>query len=147
MKHHIPALFLCLGLAACVSNPKVPGAGAGRPETIIAVNKAATVIEKVTELCDRNGFMIEPQTANSVVCFREAPMGAQLFWGTTYGTPVQSKIRFNAFPVKGGIKLATNTWYETQNAFGKIDRADITNSNGLQLVHGIVDQAKAELER
>lgn len=81
---YLPALVLGLTLTACVSNPKVPGAGAGRPETIIAASKASTVIEKITELCDRNGLMIEPVTATSVVCSKEAPMGAQLFLSTAY---------------------------------------------------------------
>ena len=144
MSKFITLILVAFSLLGCTSNPKV--SGTARPATIINTKNAGTVIQKLTELCDRNGMFIEESAASSVTCSKEAPIAAQVFLQTAYGTPLQSKVRFNAFPVQGGIKVATNVWYETQNAFGQVDRTDINGGRGQEMLYRILDQAKSELE-
>lgn len=146
MKKTIPIYILAISLTACVSTPKVPGQGADRPTAIINTKSTAAVVQKLTELCDRNGMFIEDSGASSVTCSKDAPMAAAVFLQTAYGTPLKSRVRFNTFPVQGGIKIATNVWYETQNALGQIDRTDINGGRGQEVLHRILRQAKTEIE-
>lgn len=139
--------FAALGaaalLSACTTNPKV--AAISKPAIVVAGKNADSVIAKMTEICDRNDLTIEDRSNGSLVCSKDAPLGAQLLLGTDYGTDVKSHVRFNAFPVDGGIKVVAYAWYETQNAFGQTNKVDINGGASRGQIQTMLDQAKAEL--
>lgn len=146
MKKFAALTLLSLLLSGCVTTgDKV--AAVTSPAVFIKSDSPQIVINKITELCDRRGLMIDESVPNGVTCSMEGSFMAQAFLGTAYGTPVRGCVRFNAFPVKGsGIKVVGNAWHETQNAFGQTQKIQTNAANTRESMQSLMNEAKAELE-
>ncbi len=114
---------------------------------IINTKSQATVVNKMTEICDRNRLTIDETTQRSVTCSQEGNAFQQVLMKTRYGTPVQNKYKFTSFPLSGKTKVTATAWAETQNAFGQLNKIDMTKANGAQGLQAWLDTAKAEIEQ
>jgi len=133
-------------LSACTQHPQV--GGMVRPATVIKTSKTLTVIEKITELCDRFGYQIERTDASSVTCSQMSSMMAQIFLGTRNGTQVRTKTQYSVFLIeKGKVRVSPRSWAENQTAFGQIRTQEMNTKDVNMSTQHILNIAKAELER
>lgn len=130
-------------LSACTQNPKVDVIS--KPAIVVSGKSTERVLAKIAEICDRQDLIIDDRTSSSVVCSKDAPLGAQVLLSTRYGTDVKSRVRFNAFTIDSGVKVSANAWYDTQNAFGQTNKVDINGGPAREQIQSILNQVKSEL--
>lgn len=139
-------ILMPLALGACTTFPQVESMA--RPATVIEISNKQAVLDKIVELCDRNGLQIDNTEASSVTCSRQSSMATQVLLGTKYGTALRTRTQFNVFPIsKGKIKVAPRSWAENQNAFGQINTTEMDTAVVRQYTQTILDQARTELEK
>lgn len=132
-------------LSACTSggiitqNPKVEGMA---PAAVLITTKdTKKVINKLAEICDRDGFQIDDTGTNNVNCSTEAPILAQAFLGTRYGTNVRSRLRFNVITLSTSTKIVGKAWFENQTAFGQTRTHELDGGEAKAYLQKAMQQA------
>lgn len=138
-------ILLSLSLTACTQFPQVE---ATRPVSFIQTSNKQAVLDKITEVCDRNGLQIDESTASSVTCSQLSSLGTQILLGTKYGTDVRTRTQFTLVPMaKGKIKISPRSWAENETAFGQTKKTEMNTSAVWQSTQQILNQVRAEIER
>lgn len=139
-------ILVPLALSACTTFPQVDSMA--RPATVIQTSNKQAVLDKIVELCDRNGLQIDKTETSSVTCSRQSSLGTQVLLGTKYGTALRTRTQFNVFPLgKGKMKVSPRSWAENQNAFGQTNTTEMDTPVIRQYTQTILDQARTELEK
>lgn len=103
----------------------------GRSEMIFAYMPISDALAQVQAKCMDRGWMVSSQTGNQVVC--EIPMGVmqsvltQMLIGNKYSTAPKAFTRFSLAQVGDHTRVQTQSWAETQMAFGQIQQQQYTD--------------------
>lgn len=98
----------------------------GRPEMVFAFTPLNTAVSQVSSGCMDNGWAVFSQSNNQVVC--EVPMGlwqsvlTNMVIGNQYSTPAKQFVRVSLTQVGDHTRAQTQSWAETQMAFGQIQQ-------------------------
>lgn len=144
MKKIIPVFICAALLSACTQHPKVEAMS--QPSVLINTKNTKQIINKLTEICDRERLQIDNSDAHSVNCSREAPILAQAFLGTRYGTNVRSRIRFTVISLNTTTKVVGKAWFENQTAFGQTRTNEVEGGDTYSVLYRMLQQAKQEIE-
>jgi len=133
---------LTIGIAACavalvathaVALDKAATTPSGRPEMIFAYTPVDQAVASVSSKCMDRGWMVTQQLPGQVVC--EIPMGVfqsaltQMLIGNSYSSPPKQFIRISMAQTGDHTRVQTQTWAETQMAFGQMQHHQYTDDN------------------
>ena len=114
-----------IGLTACKTTAHQPPLNA----TIKGKSKEQ-VLDRIASLCQDYGFFVDDMSQSTVKCQRESSVGAQILFGTKYGSGVQSVVQFTTLsPSKDTVRVNSRAWFENMNAFGGVTRDPIPPQN------------------
>lgn len=117
---------LVLASSNAVAFEKQATTPSGRPEMVFAFTPLNTAVSQVSSGCMDNGWAVFSQTNNQVVC--EVPMGiwqsvlTNMVIGNQYSTPAKQYVRVSLTQVGDHTRAQTQSWAETQMAFGQIQQ-------------------------
>jgi hypothetical protein len=119
----------------CATQPPL-NTPSGKPEVYIEGKTQAQIIDAVTSFCvTRANAHISEQTASSVVCAKDSHPMMQVLAGANMNH--EDKTRFITFRQGKGYNLTVQTWMESRNLAGNVERLDGNLSKPSNLSHGL----------
>ncbi len=123
--------LILLLLAGCATEPPIAQTSSGRPEAVFRSTGVSDVQGKISQGCMNAGLVIYDASANQVVCGKTMEGGdailAQLLIGNSYSTTPERRIRFTLAKVGSNVRVQAFQWYETQMAFGQVNRSELNS--------------------
>lgn len=112
MRHPILSTFILIGLSACTTVPQEPLRAEIQGKT------KEQVSDRVASLCQDYGFNVEGVTQSTVNCSRSSGTGAQILFGTKYGSGVESHVQFTILsPNNKTVRVIPRAWFQNMNAY------------------------------
>lgn len=105
-------------------------------------------VAQVQSKCMDKGWMVSSQTTNQVVC--EIPMGifqaalTQMLVGNSYSTTPEMFTRFSLAQVGDHTRVQTQTWAETQMAFGQMQQQAYSDDGTYNNMLGFLAESGAQ---
>jgi len=122
-----------LVLAACQTVQPIKTTASGRPEAVFAGETSESVSNKIAAGCMSKGLLIKESSSSMVVCGKTMEGGeavlAQMLVGNSYSTTPEKSIRFNIVSYDGSVRVAAYQWFESQMAFGQVNRQELNSGN------------------
>lgn len=136
----ITILFLLIGfLTGCATTAPLRSTASGFPEADFYNTNMDVVQNKIAEYCNTRGFNLEIVNQNTIKCSQDITRtGAGMLYAalTTpqYATNPHLNSVFTMFKTAKGIKVTTNVFVESQNAFGQVKRNEVRNNETLNVL-------------
>lgn len=143
----IAAALACASLPA-EAREKEATTPSGRPEMVFGYTALSDAVAQVQSKCMDKGWMVSSQTNNQVVC--EIPMGifqaalTQMLVGNKYSTTPKMFTRFSLGQVGEHTRVQTQTWAETQMAFGQMQQQAYNDDGTYNNMLGFLAESGAQ---
>tara|TARA_B100000508_G_C11419162_1_gene257399 strand:- start:512 stop:952 length:441 start_codon:yes stop_codon:yes gene_type:complete len=146
MKKQFYMILVCsIFLCGCVTTHSKVGA-ITRPTVVIQSKNKEAIKNKIIEVCDRKGLVIDEETSSSVSCSGEASMLTQALFRSRYSTDIRNVVKFTIITVKNSTKVSARLWSENQNVYGQQKRSELDGQNNKRELQEILNAIKKEVK-